>query len=70
MRKLQEGEEIIIDISQAGDIKMKVAGIKGTGCMEVTRPFEALGMVTIDRATSEMREVEHEGADNRHQARR
>lgn len=66
--EIPEGGEIIITIKRGGDAQLTVKGVKGAGCRALTAPYEtAMGMVTSDRPTSEMRE---EPDDNRHRQRR
>ena len=39
-----EIEEIEVLIDSAGQVEVKVHGVKGTGCLDITRPLEeALG---------------------------
>jgi hypothetical protein len=51
-------EEITIEISPTGDTTVSVKGVKGTSCRDLTKNIEkALGTVTSDKPTPEMREV-------------
>lgn len=67
--EIPEGGEIIITIKKGGDAQVTVKGVKGRDCKAITAPYEkAMGMVTSDRATSEMREDPED--DNRYRQRR
>jgi hypothetical protein len=60
-------EQIIITISPEGDTKVKVQGVAGPGCQELSREIErALGSVAKDTPTREMYEVkQHASIKNR-----
>lgn len=62
MRKLEDGESINIVIAPDGTMTVKAIGVKGHGCLEVTKPFESLGEVTRDKATVEMNQESESNA--------
>lgn len=69
MRKLEAGESINIVVAPDGTVTVKALGVKGNGCLEVTKPFESLGEVTRDKATVEMNQ-EPESNEHRNRTRR
>lgn len=49
-----EHEEMEITIDAHGKVSIKVAGVKGGKCLDITKPLEdALGEVTVREMTSE-----------------
>lgn len=53
-------EKLTIKIAADGSTQIKVTGVKGKGCKALTKDFEeALGKVTSDTPTAEMKEVQH-----------
>lgn len=59
--------EIEITFDLDGTSEIKVNGIKGTSCKDITKPFEkALGTIDSDKKTSEFYQVE----DNKNKLRR
>jgi hypothetical protein len=51
-------ERLIITVKPGGATQIKVQGVKGSGCKALTKDFEeALGQVTSDKPTAEMRET-------------
>ena len=63
---LQPGEEIIITINRDGSTNIEAKGIKGSSCVDATKPFEAaLGHKTSDKQTGEyFEEITHVGNRN------
>lgn len=60
--------KVTVTIAPDGTTSIEVEGVKGKGCLELTRDIErALGKVTEDKKTSEYRERPR---DNRLKARR
>lgn len=50
-------EEVIIEIATDGATTVEVKGVKGSACLEFSKNIEnALGAVTDDKHTHEMRE--------------
>lgn len=51
-------QELQIEINPEGEAKVTVRGVKGKSCKAVSKAIEeALGQVTEDQPTAEMREV-------------
>jgi len=51
---MKAGEEIIIEISPAGEVKISTRGFKGKACKDATKKLEeALGEVERDQETEE-----------------
>ena len=63
-------EEITVEISPSGDVKISVKGVKGKSCKELTKKLEeALGDVKESKTTREYNEnVQHARVVNRHKA--
>lgn len=54
-------EELLIEIDAQGDTKITVKGVAGPSCKSLTAGIEkALGVVTSDKPTPEMRETGRE----------
>lgn len=51
-------ERLVITVKPGGGTQIEVKGVKGNGCKALTKDFEeALGKVTSDKPTAEMRET-------------
>ena len=65
---MSEGE-VLMEFPLDGEPKITVKGVKGAACKTLSDPIEkALGLVTSDKPTAEMREVpqrEHRRVTNR-----
>lgn len=52
-------EEIIVEVSKMGEVKVSVNGVKGKSCKDLTKNLEAaFGVVTEEKRTSEYAEPE------------
>jgi len=56
-------EEIVVEISPSGDVKISVKGIKGKSCKALTKGLEAeFGDVQSTHTTGEFNETEQKSA--------
>ena len=61
-------EEITVDITPDGEVKIEVNGVVGSGCAALTKALEdSLGVTTSDEKKTEYnrREVQHARSENR-----
>lgn len=59
-------EQVIVTISEAGEIEVEAAGIVGQGCDALTKPFEeGLGARTGDRKKPEYHQQAHAAQQQR-----
>lgn len=61
-------EEITVDITPDGEVKIEVNGVVGSGCTALTKALEeSLGVTTSDEKKAEFhrREVQHVRSENR-----
>lgn len=55
---MSDTDKMTISISPTGDVQVKVDGVKGASCKDVSKAIEkALGQVTSDKLTSEYYET-------------
>lgn len=65
---MKSQEEITVEITPDGEVKIEVNGVVGSGCAALTKALEeSLGVTTSDEKKAEFhrREVQHVRSENR-----